>query len=79
VENQLKDGFNIQASDWGNVVLYEPWAMEPVKLLLQNKHKKCTLEKQFKAYGRTISQKKFHSLRRKCKPENAKEIFLNQM
>jgi triosephosphate isomerase len=38
VENQLKDGlFNIQASDWGNVVLaYEPvWAMEPVKLLLR--------------------------------------------
>jgi triosephosphate isomerase len=24
----LKDGlFNIQASDWGNVVLHEPWAI----------------------------------------------------
>jgi triosephosphate isomerase len=37
VENQLKDGlFNIQASDWGNIVGAEPvWAIRPVKPLLK--------------------------------------------
>jgi triosephosphate isomerase len=79
VENQLKDGlFNIQASDWGNVVLaYEPvWAIEPVKLLLQNKHKKCinSSGKQFVRHTETISQKKYPSFTEE-EPENAKEIF----
>jgi triosephosphate isomerase len=60
VENQLKDGlFNIQASDWGNVVLaYEPvWAMEPGRTA-QEMHK---LGKQFVRHTETISQKKYPS------------------
>jgi triosephosphate isomerase len=64
VENQLKDGlFNIQASDWGNVVLHmSQYGLEPVKLLLQNKHKKCiNSSKQFVRHTETISQKKYPS------------------
>jgi hypothetical protein len=54
--------------------------MEQVKLL-QNKHKKCMnlLEKQYVKHLGRISQKMFLSFMGKCKPENAKEISLNQM
>jgi triosephosphate isomerase len=62
VENQLKDGlFNIQASDWGNVVLaYEPvWAIGTSETASQNKHKKCinSSGKQFIRHTETISKK----------------------
>jgi hypothetical protein len=38
-------------------------------------HENAPLGKQFKWHTETISQKMYPSLRRKWKPENAKEIF----
>jgi triosephosphate isomerase len=79
----LKDGlFNIQASDWGNVVLaYEPvWAIGTGETAspeqAQEMHK--FIRKQFvrrKRYRRRVSILYGGSV----KPENAKKFSLNQM
>jgi triosephosphate isomerase len=51
--------------------------MEPVKLLLQNKHKKCinSSETVRTAYGNDIAEEVSILYGGSVKPENAKEIF----
>ncbi|WP_016989445.1 triose-phosphate isomerase [Flavobacterium sp. ACAM 123] len=81
VENQLKDGlFNIQASDWGNVVLaYEPvWAIgtgetaSPEQVQEMHEFIRETVRK---AYGSDIADAVSILYGGSVKPENAKEIF----
>jgi triosephosphate isomerase len=75
----LRDGlFNIQASDWANIVLaYEPvWAIG-TKLLLQTRKAQEMHEfirEQF-AYGSDIAEDVSILYGGSVKPENAKEIF----
>ncbi|TDE05441.1 triose-phosphate isomerase [Flavobacterium hiemivividum] len=81
VENQLKDGlFNIQASDWGNVVLaYEPvWAIgtgetaSPEQAQEMHEFIRQTVRT---AYGNEIAEEVSILYGGSVKPENAKEIF----
>lgn len=81
VENQLKDGlFNIQASDWGNVVLaYEPvWAIgtgetaSPEQAQEMHEFIRQTVRT---AYGNEIAEQVSILYGGSVKPENAKEIF----
>ncbi|NGY37138.1 triose-phosphate isomerase [Flavobacterium sp. XN-5] len=81
VENQLKDGlFNIQASDWGNVVLaYEPvWAIgtgetaSPEQAQEMHEFIRQTVRT---AYGNDIAEEVSILYGGSVKPENAKEIF----
>jgi triosephosphate isomerase len=61
---------------------YEPvWAMEPVKLLLEQAQEmhKFIRETVRKAYGNDIAEEVSILYGGSVKPENAKEIFLNQM
>jgi triosephosphate isomerase len=81
VENQLKDGlFNIQASDWGNVVLaYEPvWAIgtgETASPEQAQEMHQFIRETVRKAYGSDIAEDVSILYGGSVKPENAKEIF----
>jgi triosephosphate isomerase len=81
VENQLKDGlFNIQASDWGNVVLaYEPvWAIgtgETASPEQAQEMHQFIREAVRKAYGSDIAEDVSILYGGSVKPENAKEIF----
>jgi triosephosphate isomerase len=81
VENQLKDGlFNIQASDWGNVVLaYEPvWAIgtgETASPEQAQEMHKFIREIVRTAYGNDIAEEVSILYGGSVKPENAKEIF----
>jgi triosephosphate isomerase len=81
VENQLKDGlFNIQASDWENVVLaYEPvWAIgtgETASPEQAQEMHEFIRETVRKAYGSDIADDVSILYGGSVKPENAKEIF----
>jgi triosephosphate isomerase len=81
VENQLKDGlFNIQASDWGNIVLaYEPvWAIgtgETASPEQAQEMHEFIRETVRKAYGSDIAEDVSILYGGSVKPENAKEIF----
>ena len=81
VENQLKDGlFNIQSSDWGNVVLaYEPvWAIgtgETASPEQAQEMHQFIRETVRKAYGNDIAEEVSILYGGSVKPENAKEIF----
>ncbi|MEZ7498050.1 triose-phosphate isomerase [Flavobacterium sp. Arc3] len=81
VENQLRDGlFNIQASDWGNIVLaYEPvWAIgtgetaSPDQAQEMHEFIRQTVQK---AYGSDIADEVSILYGGSVKPENAQEIF----
>ncbi|CAM3040676.1 triose-phosphate isomerase [Flavobacterium frigoris] len=81
VENQLRDGlFNIQASDWGNVILaYEPvWAIgtgETASPEQAQEMHEFIRETVRKAYGSDIAEDVSILYGGSVKPENAKEIF----
>jgi triosephosphate isomerase len=81
VENQLKDGlFNIQASDWGNVVLaYEPvWAIgtgETASPEQAQEMHEFIIQTVRTAYGNEIAEEVSILYGGSVKPENAKEIF----
>jgi triosephosphate isomerase len=81
VENQLRDGlFNIQASDWKNIVLaYEPvWAIGTGETASPEQAQEMHLfirETVRKAYGSDIGEDVSILYGGSVKPENATEIF----
>jgi triosephosphate isomerase len=81
VENQLRDGlFNIQASDWKNIVLaYEPvWAIGTGETASPEQAQEMHLfirETVRKAYGSDIGDDVSILYGGSVKPENATEIF----
>jgi triosephosphate isomerase len=81
VENQLRDGlFNIQASDWRNIILaYEPvWAIGTGETASPEQAQEMHLfirETVRKAYGSDIGEDVSILYGGSVKPENATEIF----
>lgn len=81
VENQLRDGlFNIQASDWRNIILaYEPvWAIGTGETASPEQAQEMHLfirETVRKAYGSDIAENVSILYGGSVKPENATEIF----